>query len=226
VSELVTATRSARIATGVIPLGRYAALDVAARYAQLQASDPARFVVGLGAAQAPRALTALNRDLDTLDRAGVPAPARLLAALGPRKLQVARERCAGAITLLVTPEFTTASRAALGGGTTLAVHQYVVLDHDAQRARAAVREPLAFLAGLNGYRANFARMGFSSDEIDGLADRLVDELAVWGDEDAVVERFAAQRRAGADHVVLSPLGGPGPIVTARRLAPALRALTT
>jgi hypothetical protein len=51
----------------------------------------------------------LNGYLDHLDRAEPPVPAqgRLLAALGPRKLELARDRCAGAILLLVTPAYTT-----------------------------------------------------------------------------------------------------------------------
>ncbi|MBN9620162.1 MAG: LLM class flavin-dependent oxidoreductase, partial [Actinobacteria bacterium] len=113
VTELVGATRTVRVATGVAPLGMYAVDQLAALYHSL---PPGRLVLGLGAPQRPRALTALNAALDGLDAAGVPAGQRLLAALGPRKIALARDRTAGAITLLVTPESTAATRTVLGPG--------------------------------------------------------------------------------------------------------------
>ncbi|HEV7654679.1 MAG TPA: hypothetical protein VGP36_08075 [Mycobacteriales bacterium] len=68
-----------------------------------------------------------------------------------------------------------------------------------------------------GYRTSFARMGFTDDEVTGLADRLVDALVAWGDVDAVAERIDAHRVAGADHVVLSILNEDR-LTVARRLA--------
>ena len=41
----------------------------------------------------------------------------------------------------------------------------LVLDTDAARARQAARVPLSFLSGVSGYRANFARMGFTDRDI-------------------------------------------------------------
>jgi probable F420-dependent oxidoreductase len=104
----------------------------------------------------------------------------------------------------------------LGPGATLVVTELAVLDTDAVRARALARGPLDFLATVPGYRANFARMGFSADDIAGRTDRLVDALVAWGDADAIGARIAAHRAAGADHVVLSVLGAD-PLAVAARL---------
>ena len=151
----------------------------------------------------------------------MPAGRRLLAALGPRKLELARDRCAGAIVLLVTPAYISAARRILGDDSTLVIDQMLVLDADPARARQTARRPLRFLSGLRGYRSSFARMGFTDDDIDGLSDTLVDQLVIWGDADAIAARIGQYRQAGADHVVLHVLNDgaqPGPIEVARQLA--------
>ncbi len=61
-----------------------------------------------------RPYSALVAYLDALDTAGVPADRRLLAALGPKTLELARDRSAYSIPYLVTPEHTAKARAILG----------------------------------------------------------------------------------------------------------------
>ena len=222
VTELLGATDGARVATGIISPDAYGPEAVARFYGKTETAAPGRFVVGLGGSQRRPQLRELHGYLDALDGAPVPVPAgrRILAALGPRKLAVARDRCAGAITLLVTPEHTASAREILGPAATLVVDEFVVLDPDADRARALARGPLGFLATVPGYRANFARMGFADDDVDGLSDRLVDGVVARGDEAAIAARVAAHRAAGADHVVLSVLGAGDAVAIARRLAAA------
>jgi alkanesulfonate monooxygenase SsuD/methylene tetrahydromethanopterin reductase-like flavin-dependent oxidoreductase (luciferase family) len=94
----------------------------------------------------------------------------------------------------------------------------VVLDDDPATARAAAREPLRFLATVPGYAAAFRRMGFTDTDIRDLSDGLVDAAFAWGDADRVVARLREQEAAGADHVVIGALGGPGEPATAERLA--------
>lgn len=224
VTELLAATDAIQVATGVVPLGVYAPAEVAAMHGELAEHYPGRFVLGLGGPQQPRSLAALDAQLTELDERGVPAHDRLLAALGPRKVALARRRTAGAITLLVTPEFTAQVRSELGEGPTLVVDQFVAVDTDADRARAAARRPLAFLTTVTGYRAAFRRMGFTDADADQLSDRLVDAVFVWGDVDDVAARVSAHRAAGADHVVLSVLGtdgAPTPLRAAELLADGL-----
>jgi probable F420-dependent oxidoreductase len=224
VTELLAATDRVQVATGIVPLGVYAPADVAALHHELTERFPGRFVLGLGGPQQPRSLAALDEQLTELDALAVPAGQRLLAALGPRKVAMSGRRTAGAITFLVTPEFTAQVRHELGPGPALVVNQLIVLDSDADRARAAVRDPLAFLVTVPGYRAAFERMGFGIDDADQLSDRLVDAVSVWGDVDDVAARVKAHRAAGADHVVLSVLRtdrGPAPLRAAELLAAGL-----
>jgi probable F420-dependent oxidoreductase len=156
----------------------------------------------------------------------VPVAARILAALGPRMLQLARDRAAGAYPLLVTPDYTAQARSLLGQDAALVVGQFVILEPDPEQARARARGPLGLMTGRGGgYAANLHRMGFAEDEIAQLSDRLVDAVVAWGDLDAVAARVAEHLRAGADQVALSVVsaGPPGalPLEQWRQLAKAL-----
>jgi probable F420-dependent oxidoreductase len=204
IADVVRTTHGVRIASGIISVDRFAAGDVAALYADLDASHPGRFVVGLGGAHGPNPLRTLAAYLDRLDSQppSVPQTARVMAALGPRMLDLARERASGAFPVLVTPDYTARARERLGPDTTLAVEQLVAVEPDPRRARELARGRLGFLASLPGYQASFRRMGFTDDEIAPLADRLVDGVVAWGDADAVAARIREQHRAGADHVAI------------------------
>lgn len=216
VDELLAATATARIATGIIPLGVYSPTDVAALVSRVGTE---RFVAGLGGPQSARPVTDLLPHLDALDELGLGPGSRLLAALGPRKLELARDRAAGAITFLTTAAHTALAREALGPDRRLVVNQAVVDDTDAERARDTARPMVEFLSGVGGYRANLRREGFTEAEIDGLADRMIDGVVAHGARSAVAERVAAHIAAGADEVVLSVVSGPGEpdqLATARR----------
>jgi probable F420-dependent oxidoreductase len=223
IAEVVAATSTVPVVPGIIPLGVYPPGDVLRLAADLEASAPGRFVAGLGGPQVPRPLGPLNDYLDELDHGSPPLPAgrRILAALGPRKLEIARERAAGAVLNLVTPEYTRTARRLLGDQATLVVGLSVAMGSDTARAREGARTTLRFLAGVNGYRTSFVRMGFAAADIADLSDDLVDRLVAVGDLDAVTARIQEHLRAGADHVALhvltEPEGRTG-FDTARQLA--------
>jgi probable F420-dependent oxidoreductase len=200
-ADVLRATEKVDVGSGIIPVEVYDAASVAQLYREF--ADTGRLVVGIGGAQVPRPLRMLNAYLDDLDELGVPRQARMLAALGPRKLELARDRTNGAVPLLVTPEYTATARQTLGPDRRLVVWHPVVLDPDAARARAAVRELLGFLSGVAGYRKHFARIGFSEVDIAELSDHLVDSLSAWGDEAAIAAGVGALLDAGADEVVLT-----------------------
>lgn len=225
ITDVVGATTSVPVASGIIPPDVYPADQVAALYAELEAEHPGRFVVGLGAPQQSGALAKLGDYLDRLDGAEIPVPAdrRILAAIGPRKLALARERFGGAVPLLVTPEYTAGARSALGSDRTLVISQFVVLDDDPARARETARGPLRFLlgGGIRGYQESMVRMGFTEQDVAELSDQLVDAIVAWGDVDAIAARVEKHRAAGADQVDLQVLTGPdGPTLpeAARMLA--------
>jgi probable F420-dependent oxidoreductase len=207
VADVVRGTTRATIATGIIPIVTFGSKEVDDLYADLERTDPGRFVVGLGGAHGPDPIPTLEA---YLDRLLVPQSARLLAALGPRMLRMAQEKASGAFPVLVTPAWTANARAALDPGTTLAVEQLVVLETDADRARSVARGPLSFLSTVPAYQANFRRMGFTDDDIASVSDRLVDALVPWGDPDSVAGRIRAQLEAGAEHAALSVVSTDNP----------------
>jgi probable F420-dependent oxidoreductase len=141
--------------------------------------------------------------LDELDRAGTRSGHRVLAALGPKMLELSRDRAAGAIPYLVTPEHTAQARERLGEGPLLAPEFKVVLDADPARARATARAYLAMYLQLPNYTKNFLNLGFTEEDVaDGGSDRLIDAVFAWGDEDTIRTRITAFLEAGADHVAL------------------------
>ena len=213
--RILRATTRVAVVPGIVPLDVHGPEAIAGLYAEAEGIAPGRLVVGIG--NQTGGIAALHRALDEIETA-VPRERRLLAALGPRKLDLARERLGGAVTLLVNPAYTAWARERLGGGPTLVADQMVVLDDDPLAARAAAREPLGFLSTVPGYVAAFSRMGFGDTDIREMSDGLVDAAFAWGGVDRVVARLREQEAAGADHVVIAPLGGPGELETLKRLA--------
>jgi probable F420-dependent oxidoreductase len=217
----VRATKTIPVATGIIPVSEVAAADVVATYESLQRDHRGRFIVGLGGARNSHPLETLNTYFNELDCAGVPASSRVLAALGPNMLALARDRACGAYPYLVTPSYITDARAVLGPDRLLAVLLMVVPVTDREAARRAAAVPLDFLAKVGGYRRNLLRQGFSEPDIDNVSDRLLDGIAAWGDLDAIAARVAQYRAAGADQVVLRILGVDDMATSRAQLAEAL-----
>lgn len=237
---LLAATRRVVVATGILNIWAHEPAEVARRRAAIDAEHPGRFLLGLGVSHATlvdrkqpgryaRPLARMRTWLDALDAADppVPASARVLAALGPRMLALARARSAGAHPFLVTVEHTRRAREILGPDRLLAPEQPVVLEPDPSRARERARAYLRrFLASFPNYVSNFLRLGFGDDDVAGAgSDRLVDAVVAWGDEEAIARRVAEHRAAGADHVCIQVIAGPDelPLEAWRRLAPALAA---
>lgn len=235
--DLLAATSSVEIATGILNVWMHTPAETAEWWAAQSPADQERLLLGIGISHASfidahegmswdKPLTTMRTYLDGLDAGGVPREARCLAALGPKMLELARDRSAGAHPYLVTPEHTALARQTMGPDALLAVEQGVVLDTDPDTARAVARNALSIYATLPNYTNNWKRLGFSDDDVTSLSDRLVDEVVAWGDVDALAARVQAHRDAGADHVCVQLLGAPGAPVDReawRRLAPALLA---
>ena len=224
--DLIRMTERAVVASSIISPDVYDAQAVLALYQRVEAASPGRLLVGLGAPQRPRALAALAEYLDRLDAAEHPVPQgrRILAAIGPHKLDAARDRFAGAVPILVTPTYTSMARQRLGPDRVLAVGQFSVLDENPATARETVRTPLRFLMTVRGYADSARRLGFTKTDIDTLSDRLVDALVTWGSPADIAAKANEHRAAGADHIQLTILhSGDQPASTeaARQLAPLL-----
>ncbi|MFF4258457.1 LLM class F420-dependent oxidoreductase [Streptomyces sp. NPDC001663] len=209
---LVEATSKLTVGTSIQSIWQYEAAESAAGFADLEASHPGRFVLGLGVSHAKiadqyrRPYSALVAYLDALDTAGVPADRRVLAALGPRSLELARDRSAGSVPYLVTADQTASAREILGESPLLAPELKVVLETDPTRARAVARGTLAMYLALPNYTNNFLRNGFTEEDLkDGGSDRLVDAVFAWGDDSTIRSRIDEFLTAGADHVALQLL---------------------
>ncbi|GAA1407822.1 LLM class F420-dependent oxidoreductase [Catellatospora coxensis] len=229
---LLAATSRMTVATGILSIWQHEAAEVAAQRAELERAFPGRFVLGLGVSHSrltdryAQPYTAMTEYLTALDSAAEPVPVRdrVLAALGPRMLALARDRAAGAHPYLVTPEHTAQAREILGTQAVLAPEFKAVLDTDLDRARAAARGHLALYLQLPNYTNNLLRWGFTEDDFRaGGSDRLLDAVFAMGDETAIARRAAAYLDAGADHLAVQVVtADPGlPREQWRRLAAAL-----
>jgi probable F420-dependent oxidoreductase len=220
--EMLAATEHLVVATGITNIWAWGPAALHAQAAALDRAYPGRFLLGLGVSHAPlvqqlgrdykHPLAAMRAFLDDLDQAAAtdgPAPPRVLAALGPKMLELARDRSAGAHPYLVTPEHTATARQVLGDGPLLAPEQAVVVVDDAVTARRIAREYLQTYLVLPNYLSSLRQYGFDdSDFADGGSDRLVDAVVPWGDAAAIAPRIQQHFDAGADHVCVQPLG-PG-----------------
>ena len=239
---LLSATERIVVATGIANVYARDAMTMVAGQRTLAEAFPGRFMLGLGVSHAHLVAGVRKHDyskpysymVDYLERmanarfmASQPSiePGVLLAALGPKMLELSATKANGAHPYFTTPEHTAISRETMGDDALLAPEQMVVLSTDAEEARAIARAGMKIYLGLPNYYNNLARLGFDeSDWSDGGSDRLVDAIVAWGTEEQIAARVAEHHAAGADHVcvqVLSANAASAPIDEWRRLAPAL-----
>jgi probable F420-dependent oxidoreductase len=225
--QLLDATGTLVVATGIVNVWQADAPSVAAAYHRVAARHADRFVLGVGTGhremwqQYAKPYDTLAGFVDVLLERGVPAQRLVLAALGPKVLRLAAERTAGAHPYLVPVEHTRQARAEIGPEPLLAPEHKVVLDPDPDRARALGRETVQRYLGLVNYTNNLRRFGFTDDDLAGSgSDRLVDAVIAHGDAQQVAAQLNGHLEAGADHVAVQVLGADL-LDGYRQLAPAL-----
>ncbi len=225
------------VATGIASIWGRDPMAMANAARTLSEAYPSRFVLGLGVShpflnehrdkEYARPLSAMREYLSTMDAApwaGPPAeaPPRVLAALGPKMLELARDRAAGAFPYFVPVEHTEIARTILGPSPLLATEQAVVFETDPSEARRLARTYMATYLRLANYSNNLKRLGWSDDDLaDGGSDALVDGLVGWGDDEQIADRIRSHLDAGADHVpvrILTPDPKVLPSDLHRRLA--------
>ncbi|BBZ25818.1 LLM class F420-dependent oxidoreductase [Mycolicibacterium madagascariense] len=203
----------------------------------LAALHPGRFVLGLGVGHAPfvegnlqgsyrKPLATMRTYLERMN--SVPAdieqgarPARVLAALGPKMVELSGELADGAHPYCVTPEHTATARAILGPDKWLIPEQAVVLGGDSDDQIRRARTHVGFYLELQNYRNSLLRQGFDESDLQsGGSDRLTKALVGMGSAEHVAASLTAHLDAGADHVVVQ-IVGDGPTSDPR---PALREL--
>jgi probable F420-dependent oxidoreductase len=221
VEPLLAATTNIKVATGIVNIWTAQAAPVAESFHRINTAFPGRFLLGIGVGH-PEAHTeyrkpidALTEYLDQLDEYGVPKEQRVVAALGPKVLQLAADRSAGAHPYLTTPEHTASARELIGPDAFLAPEHKVVFTTDAERARTVGRKALEIYLNLNNYLNSWKRLGFNdSDLAKPGSDRLVDALVAYGTTDAIAARLRQHLDAGADHVPVQVLTSPDKLIAA------------
>ncbi len=219
----LAATKRMVIATGIANIYARDAVAMACGQKTLAEAYPNRFLLGLGVSHVPlveqlrghryeKPVATMRAYLDDMDKAPyysvAPAtkPVRVLAALGPKMLELSGERADGAHPYNTNPEHTAQAREILGPKPYLCPEQAVVLETDAEKARAIGRAFLGFYLTLPNYANNFLRLGFDeSDFKDGGSNRLIDAMIAWGDLNAIRNRIREHHSAGADHVCIQVL---------------------
>ena len=220
---MLRATSSMIIATGIANIWARDAVSASNAAKTLNAAYDGRFVLGLGVSHRPlveglrghdyaRPVEAMRAYLTAMDAAPMLAPegqvraAKVIAALGPKMLEVGATLADGVHPYLVTPEHTARARAAVGDKF-VGVEQAVVLGQSREEFLNRAHAYLGIYTGLENYQNSWRRLGFGDEDfVRGGSERLCDAMVVHGDEDAVLENVNEHRTAGADHVCLQVLG--------------------
>jgi probable F420-dependent oxidoreductase len=216
---LLAATTRLVVASGIANIHARDPMAMANGARALGEAYPGRFVLGVGVSHAPsvtvrggsygRPVETMRAYLDAMDAAqyGGPEPVPpvplVLAALGPRMLELAAERADGAHSYFVPVEHTPFARRHLGPEPFLVVEQTAVLATDPAQGRRIARAFAKSYLALPNYVNNLRRLGWGDEDLvgDG-SDRLIDAVIVWGDVDAIASRVRAHLDGGADQVCI------------------------
>ncbi len=219
---MLEASTNLKVATGIASIWARDAMTTANASLTLNEAYDGRFLLGLGVSHHTltewvrkhdysKPLSTMRTYLERMDKSlfrGVqPAepPSRVLAALGPKMLELSAELADGAHPYFVPVEHTAIAREAVGPDKMVAVEQMVVLETDADKARTIAKEHMAVYLDLPNYANNLKRLGFTEADIADRSDKLVDAIVAWGTMDDLVARVAAHHDAGADHVCVQVL---------------------
>jgi probable F420-dependent oxidoreductase len=209
----------------------------------INALFPRRFMLGLGVSHAPlvegsiggsyqKPLATMRTYLEKMAAVseafepGAGRPVRLLAALGPKMIELSGTDADGAHPYLVLPEQTRVTRDILGPEKWIVSEQAVTVGGTPEDQLQWAHGHLNAYSGLPNYRNSWIRQGFEeSDLVRGGSDRLARALVTTGSVDDAAASLRAHLDAGADHVVLqvvgdNPMADPRPAL--RELAAALK----
>jgi probable F420-dependent oxidoreductase len=215
VEVALAATERLVLGTGIASVWTWQPADLAAAAQRLEDLYADRFVLGLGVSHAPaveatgqayvKPYTKMVRFLDDLPAVPVPV---VLAALGPKMLELSRDRTAGAHPYFTPPEHTTFARQVLGPASLL-VPEIAVSLTPGDAGAAQARDYAKMYLRLPNYTGNLRRFGYTDADIEGGgSDRLMSDVVPHGPE-ASLARITQHLDAGADHVLVQLLGEGG-----------------
>ncbi len=222
-SLFLSATEHLNVATGIANIYARDPMTMAACQKTLAEAFPNRFLLGLGVSHAPLVAGLRKHDygkpysymanyLDRMDESLFMAvgptdpPPRVLAALGPKMLELAATKANGSHPYFTTPEHTALARQTTGPDALLAPEQMCVMSTDAVEARRIARLSTKRYLELPNYWNNMVRLGFTDDDrANGGSDRLVDAIVAWGTPQQIADRVKQHHDAGANHVCVQVL---------------------
>lgn len=236
---ILSATSKATVATGIANIYARDPMAMINGARSLNEAWGNRFVLGIGVSHAPmvgsrghqydRPVTTMGEYLEAMEKAAwrlkvaTEMPPVLLAALGPKMMELARDRSYGAHPYFVPVEHTREARKILGTDRVLAPEAAVVFADDRGKAREAGNRYMKTYLGLDNYRRNLERLGWAAEDLKPPgSDRLFDAMVAWGNADKIGESVRAHLDAGADHLavqVLTATPDIAPLDHLRRLAP-------
>jgi len=225
-SWLLANTEKLNVATGIVNIyHREPGVTMAAQKSLAEQSG-GRFLLGMGVSHKPLVegvrglsygppLATMAKYLEKMAAApynGFPPaedPPTVIAALGPKMLALAAEKCTGAHPYFSSPDHTRFAREIMGPDAWLCVEQKVILESDPAKARDLARPVAKIYQGLPNYRNNWLRMGLTEDDINSLSDKFIDTTFAWGTVEDIKARIAEHMDAGASHVCIQPVNPNG-----------------
>jgi len=220
-ANLLSATENLIVATGIANM--YVRHPGAMKQGALSLGEMSgdRFLLGIGVSHRPmvegvrgvdysKPLTAMKKYLEGMEQSPwrgpeTPMPPVVLAALGPKMLELSRDASQGAHPYWTTPEHTAMAAEILGPDKLLCVEQKIIMTTDKSDAHAKSAEQLEIYKGLPNYRNNWKRMGFTEDQIEHNDPAFVDQVVAWGTADQIQAKIDAHYQAGATHVCIQPV---------------------
>ncbi len=228
-------SKSDKLVIGSSIANIYARDAFTARRAMISLNDfsGGRYILGLGVSHIPmveglrghkydKPLAAMSAYLEALYKDAPADSPVVVAALGPKMLELSGRKTMGAVPYNVTPQHTAQAAKILGKGKVLAVEQKVTIETDPAKARALGRKELARYMVLPNYRNNWLRLGFTEKDLaDGGSDKFIDAMCLWGDANTVKKGLRAHFDAGATHVCLQPVHDDGDFAARDKMLAAL-----
>ena len=214
IEATLSATSRLIVGTGIASIWTWDPAELAARADGIALSYPGRFILGLGNSHAPIVESTgqsytrpYSKMVQFLDALRTTAPL-VLAALGPKMLELSRDRAIGAHPYFSPPEHTAFARQVLGPEPLL-IPEIAVALAPGEEGLAHVRPYAKGYLNLPNYTNNIKRFGFTDQDIaDGGSARLITAVTPHGPQDSVT-RIRQHLEAGADHVVVQILGEKG-----------------
>ena len=222
---LLSKSERLAVASGIANIYARDAYTAVAGHNSLNMLYGDRFVLGLGVSHVPlvtgrrghkygKPVATMRDYLEQMDAAdldlGAPTRNLVLAALGPKMLQLARDMTCGALPYCGTPKHTSMAREVLGPKKWLCVEQKICFTQDERIARDVASSGMERYLALENYRNHWFRIGFSKNElVTGGNERFLDSMVLWGSEDTIREGLQAHFDAGATHVAIQALDPAG-----------------